>query len=279
MKKYFIPLALILLLSRVSFGQKTEAIAAGKQSDFVLGKTDSIESRVLGEKRALNIYLPDGYNPDSAATYPVIYLLDGSRDEDFIHVAGIIQFLTMIDTMPKVILVGIANVDRRRDYTYPTTIAEDKRDFPTTGGSALFMQYIEKEVEPYINKYYNTNGERTIIGQSLGGLVATEILLKHPQLFDNYVIVSPSLWWDNESLLKAAPGYLKNNPDADKKIFIVVGTEGEVMEGDAEQLYHHISDTKRSGYMVRFTKMPEEDHLTILHNCIYKTLIKLYGER
>ena len=95
---------------------------------FQLGVIDEIHSTVLNEKRTLNIWLPEGYSPDSAATYPVIYLLDGSADEDFLHVVGLAHFCNFpwVDILPKSIVVGIANVDRRRDFTFSTTIEKDK---------------------------------------------------------------------------------------------------------------------------------------------------------
>ena len=104
-----------------------------KQSDntklFVLGVIDEIQSKELKEKRILNVYLPVGYNPKDTVRYPVIYLLDGSADEDFIHIAGLVQFSSFewINYVPKSIVVGIATVDRRRDFTFPTTVEEDKK--------------------------------------------------------------------------------------------------------------------------------------------------------
>lgn len=83
----------------------------------------------MNETRTLNIYIPDSYNKNPKTAYPVIYLLDGSANEDFIHVTGLVQFLTMIQKMPESIIVGIANVDRKRDFTFPTTNVQDKKDF------------------------------------------------------------------------------------------------------------------------------------------------------
>ena len=89
---------------------------------FTIGKTVKIKSKILNENRELNIYLPASYNLDSLKTYPVIYLLDGSKDEDFIHISGIVQFgsFSWINMLPESIVVGIANVDRKRDFTYPS---------------------------------------------------------------------------------------------------------------------------------------------------------------
>jgi len=236
-----------------------------------LGVVDGIQSVELGEKRMLNIYLPDGYTDNPTATYPVIYLLDGSENEDLIHIVGVVQFLTMIEKMPKSIVVGIANIDRKRDFTFPTTIAKDKKDYPTTGSSAKFTDFLEKELQPYIQKHYKTNSVKTIIGQSLGGLLATEILLKKPRLFNNYVIVSPSLWWDNESLLKFLPT-LSNQKFDPVNVYIAVGTEGKQMENDARSLSENLLSVANENVKVKFAAMPEENHLTILHNSVYKAL-------
>jgi len=242
------------------------------QTPLQVGVVDKIFSKELGESRTLNIYLPGGYSPDSSKTYPVIYLLDGSANEDFLHIIGLVQFLTMIEKMPKSIVVGIANVDRRRDFTFPTTIAADKRDFPTTGVSEKFISFLEKELEPFIDKNFKTDSSKTIIGQSLGGLVATEILLKKPQLFDNYIIVSPSLWWDNESLLNAAPALLKKQDNKTHKIYISAGEQEEKqMIDDAKKLSDLLTSTKNN-WQIFYVPMANENHLTILHNSVYKAL-------
>lgn len=236
---------------------------------FILGMTEELQSAELGEKRILNIYLPDGYSADSSVTYPVVYILDGSANEDFIHLAGLVQFLVMAEKMPPSIVVGIANIDRKRDFTFPTSIAKDKQDFPTTGGSEQFIRFLENELQPFIQSRYKANASKTIVGQSLGGLLATEILLKKPGLFTDYLIVSPSLWWDNESLLANAPELLKAAPK-DLNIYIAVGKEGKVMEKDAARLAKTL---KKSGQAkVHFLYLPKENHATILHNGAYQGL-------
>lgn len=244
------------------------------QSKFELGKTHQLFSKELNESRTINIYTPEGYDAESTKTYPVIYLLDGSANEDFIHIAGLVQFLTMIEAMPKSILVGIANVDRRRDFTFPTIIEKDKKDFPTSGSSAKFINFLAKEVQPFIEKLFKTNGSKTIIGQSLGGLLATEILLKKANLFNNYIIISPSLWWNNESLLNTVAADINSQKIHDTNVFIAVGEEGKVMKDDAKKLAEALPKSK--DLLINFEFFEKENHLTILHNSIYQTLLKMY---
>jgi predicted alpha/beta superfamily hydrolase len=245
-----------------------------------LGVIDEIRSGVLDEKRILNIYLPEGYNPKDTVSYPVVYLLDGSANEDFIHICGLYQFnnFEWIDRVPKSIVVGIATVDRRRDFTFPTNIAEDREKYPTTGHSDKFIEFLAKELQPYIEKNYRTNESKTIIGQSLGGLVATEILFRHPEMFSRYIIVSPSLWWDGGSLLSFVSDKLKTAGDR-KKIYIGVGKEGltqgknpRLMENDANLLAEKINRLNNGRLTVIFDYLPQEDHATIMHQAVFNAL-------
>lgn len=252
---------------------------------FVLGQIHEITSEHLAEKRTLNIYLPEGYSPTDTLTYPVIYLLDGSADEDFIHVVGLVQFNTFpwINRIPRSIVVGIANTDRRRDFTYPTTLEEDKKRNKTAGKSEKFIAFLEKELQPYIAQRFKTSGVKTIIGQSLGGLLATEILLKKPTLFNKYIIISPSLWWDNGSLLKQQSLLLSETFRQKTDVYIGVGKEGlapsqipHVMEVDANLLAERLQSGKSKTVTVHFDYLPQEDHATITHQAIFNAFRLLY---
>jgi len=270
MKRFINIIWALFLITNGASGQDYKSDQPADPSPFLLGRIDKIPSVVLGETRTLNIYLPEGYSPDSSSLYPVIYLLDGSANEDFIHIVGIVQFLTMIERMPKSIVVGIANVDRRRDFTFPTSVDQDKKAYPTTGGSSNFINFIENELQPYIQKKYKTRHTKIIIGQSLGGLLATEILLKKPYLFDNYLIISPSLWWNKESLLKAAPDLLAKQAPGNIKVYISVGNEEKKMVDDAKQFYAILQTSSKANPNIFFMSLPDENHLTILHNSVYK---------
>lgn len=244
---------------------------------FPFGVIEKIESKALNESRKLNIYLPQGYHQDSTQTYPVIYVLDGSAHEDFPHIAGLIQFLNMYNLAPKSIVVGIENMDRYRDFTYPSNNKEDIKTIPTSGGSANFINFLENEVQPLINKNYHSNNQNTIIGQSLGGLLATEILVTKPKLFSTYIIVSPSLWWDDQKLLHKAEALFKSPSVHKQQIYIGVGAkEHPIMIKTATKLYKYIKHSKSSNLNVFFDKLKSEDHATILHRAVYNAFEKLY---
>jgi len=273
----FITVLLLTLYSTFVVGQTVATKKQEVSKPFVLGEIIELQSKVLSEKRTLNIYLPEGYNPNDTIKYPIIYLLDGSADEDFIHIVGLVQYNSFewINIVPKSIVVGIATVDRRRDFTFPTTIETDKKTFPTAGHSDKFITFIETELQPYIETKYKTNQSKTIIGQSLGGLLETEILLKKPTLFTKYIIVSPSLWWDNGSLLNQNAEILNEIFKQQTEIYIGVGKEGltpteipRVMEVDANLLADKMKATKSKYVKVFFDYLPQEDHSTIMHQAV-----------
>ena len=280
MRRYILILT-IALLAHTAYAQHAD-LASPKP--FILGETRELWSGELGEKRVVNIYLPEGYSKDDTIHYPVIYLLDGGSDEDFIHVVGLVQYnsFSWINRVPKSIVVGIANTDRKRDMTYPSATAFYKALCPTSGGSGKFIAFIEKDLQPFIQHTYKTATAKTLIGESLGGLLATEVLLTHPSLFDKYIIISPSLWWDNGSLLKRDTAILqKDRQQTD--IYIGAGKEGlgpgnspHVMEVDANVLADKLKAINNPSLKVYFDYLPAETHATIGHPAVFNAFRLLY---
>ena len=195
---------------------------AGENRAVRAGITDIIRSTVMNEERTLNIYLPPGYNEQDSVRYPVIYLLDGSVDEDFIHMAGLVYFLGFLaQPVSAINRCG----DRQRRPQARLHLPDDRRKrqegFPDHRRLGSLIRYLGEEVIPHIRSRYKTNNTSTLIGQSFGGLLATEVLFTHPDWFSKYLIVSPSLWWDNQSLLNRTVT-LATQPD----VRIAVGKEG-----------------------------------------------------
>jgi predicted alpha/beta superfamily hydrolase len=260
---------LILLGINFIFGQ------IEKIKPFSIGEIVTLHSTILSENRILNIVLPEAYETNQNEKYSVIYLLDGSTNEDILHVSGLVQFFNLQFKMPKCIIVGISNVDRKRDFTFPTTIKKDKEDYPTTGGSEKFIRFLEEELIPYVNSNYHTNGTSYLLGQSLGGLLATEILIKKPYLFTHYLITSPSLWWNNQSILEVAKKEFEKKDYSKTYVYLAVGQlEHKIMVKDAKALALLLNQIKIK--KVDFVVFPEENHATILHNSLYKAFSVLF---
>jgi predicted alpha/beta superfamily hydrolase len=196
MKRFLLP-AIVLLLA---------ACGRPKTDDNItIGKIDSLHSHILGEERKIWVYLPEGAK-DTSKRFPVIYLLDG--DGNFATVAGIARYLTESLTGPEVIVVGILNTDRMRDLTPTHSLLEpgghQEPALKTSGGGEKFTAFIQKELIPHIDSLYPAAPFKMLIGHSLGGLTVMNIAINHAGMFNSYIAIDPSMWWDKQKLLNQA---------------------------------------------------------------------------
>src|SRR4051812_32230438 len=188
----------------------TFAAAAQSDNKIVIGKIDSVYSNILNEQRKVWIYTPDmtSGDHDSSRRYPVLYLLDG--DAHFPSVAGLVQQLSQANgntIYPEMIIVGIPNTDRTRDLT-PTPITSDppmmdSNSSKTSGGGENFVAFMEKELMPHIDSAYPTAPHKVLVGHSFGGLTVMNVLTNHTKLFNSYIAIDPSMWYDHQRFLAA----------------------------------------------------------------------------
>ena len=177
------------------------------QEDICIGKKLFLYSAALQEEREYWVHLPENYGQDSAQTYPVIYLLDG--DSFFHTLVGISKTLAFGrgKYLPPCIIVGVLNIDRTRDLT-PTASAAGRDGkiasgaVPQGGGSETFNRFLTGELRFAIDSAYRTNGRNMLIGHSYAGLFTMNTFLRHTELFDTYLALDPSLWWDQGRLKK-----------------------------------------------------------------------------
>jgi predicted alpha/beta superfamily hydrolase len=252
-------------------------MAQSIQRPLCIGQVHRIYSQVLEQERSLNIYLPLDYIPGKQ--YPILYLLDGSIHEDFMQIAGLVQFYNRHYEMPECIVVGIVNVDRQHDFTFHSDNKELQIEYPSAGSSATFINFIEKELMPFIMRNFGTNGQEMIIGQSLGGLLACEILLTKPQLFTDYLIISPSLWWDNESLLENAPLLLAEQADTLKpnSVYIAVGgDEDPTTKKEAKKFSSALKKDNRPNQNITYLVLKDENKASILHQGVSEIFKLMY---
>lgn len=198
-------------------------------------QTFTVDSRVLGETRRINLYTPPGYERSRDARYPVLYMPDGGMEEDFPHVANDVDVAIRAGEMRPVIVVGIENTERRRDMTGPTEIEEDRKIAPRVGGSAAFRAFIRDELMPEIGRRVRGNGQTAIVGESLAGLFVVETFLLEPALFDTYIALSPSLWWNAQALVRGARDRWTGRSLLGRTLYLSVA--GDDDRGDSMQAF------------------------------------------
>lgn len=273
MKRFlFISILIAVLITPINFiNSQTISRDAGTRSSFLYNTSERfMYSDSAKDTFRILISVPDNYSL-SEKKYPVLYVLDG--DIAFGMAASIARYLQIGDNIPEIIIVGIgygsadksAGEKRRRDYR-PVT----------SGGAESFMMFLENELIPFIDSNYRSiPGERTINGYSIGGLFGLYTLFTRPDLFNRYIIGSPSLSWDNYSIFN----YEENSSDkiSDKKlnIFISVGSEesDEKYFNPIDNLVTQIQDRNYSGVELEAKVFDGSTHLmgppeTLTHGLI-----------
>ncbi len=198
----------------------------------VIGEKFQIESKALAETRTYVVHTPDYYNNGKDA-FPVLVLQDA--ENNFAYASDAVHLLSANGRIPAMIVVGINNAERTRDMT-PTKPKAGFGGTPWTGpagGADKFLSFIADELLPTIDHNYRTRPYRVLIGHSLGGLFAVYALLNRPEVFQGYIIISPSLWWDDQVLVKTAQPFLAAHQDLHADIYMSMANEGDTMLGGA----------------------------------------------
>lgn len=272
-------IVLSLLLSTVSAtplmaAEPAPSAQSAAATPLVIGETFTIKSKALGETRRINVYRPQPWGLDPKAPLPVLYMPDGGIGEDFLHVAGLVQVLTGNGSMRPFLLVGIENTERRRDMTGPSKDPQDQKIAPRIGGSAAYRTFLRDELMPQVRQRSPTTDERALIGESLAGLFVVETLLQEPTLFNAYIALDPSLWWNRGTMLAGAAKQLPAVMRAQPRVFLASSGQPE-LAASAAQLATLLEQASPSP-LVKYLPLPEETHATIYHPAALQALRTLF---
>ncbi|WP_010254391.1 alpha/beta hydrolase [Myroides injenensis] len=265
----------LLALSAFTFIIGITSISA--QENIVIGQTFPIKATKLNEDREIQIYLPKSYseNQDSTQAYPVIYLLDG--ESNFNYLSAFIEKLSRYPypAIPEMIIVGVKNTNRTRDLTpsqkreETMNKAQKDRIQRESGGNDIFFSFLKDDLMPYIDNKYRTTGYNILIGHSFGGITALNNLLNYTDMFNAYIVHDPSVWWDAQYVLKDYQN--KSNHDFKKrKLFLTQVGERE-SGGHLSDHYTSIKQFKElldnshfKNLSYQYQQYDDEDHSTIV---------------
>lgn len=261
------------------FGLQT--VFAQNTKDIIIGSTFSINSSILNEDRACSISLPDSYNDSSEVKkkYPIMILLDGYTH--FKTASGIVHFMSSDRNrnhlMPEAIIVAIENVDRERDFT--VTKIKTKRP-NTMGGGKRFLEFIEQELIPYVDKNYSTKPYRILTGHSLGGLLTLNAYMDSNSIFNAFVSIDPSIWWDEQMMTEKVEAI---QPLAfKKKLYIATANQGEAnFERNKKRhdaFYELLNKRTEEPQNIKIEYFENEDHRSVPLNALYNGLRYLFDD-
>ncbi len=252
----FFPLLLIVLFSHAQHNDSSRLVIA----DIV-----TIHSKVLNDDRKIQIYTPalSNWNQFQGQPLPVLYLLDGDALTGV--VASELNYLsTSYYILPPMIVVGISNYDHDRLHDLTPSIPKDGFGGVTGkdafGGADKFIEFISTEIFPYIESHYKTEPFRILAGHSMGGLLAFHCLVNHPSLFNAYIAISPSLWWDSSRVLRPADTQLNLSTGKSRFLFFTDANEGGNMHLAVQSLDSMLVQKHPSGLSYKYIRYPEESH-------------------
>ncbi len=231
---------------------------------IVIGQSYALPSAVMGQPREINVWLPPGHGEDGRR-YPVLYVLDGGQAQDFHHISGLAQLGTVNGSTRDVIVVGVASVDRRNELALRSSNPDLIAQYPTQGHSARFRRFLADEVIPFVETAFATDKTSVLMGESLAGLFVVETALKTPGLFDAYVAVSPSLWWDGGELAGQAVTLLAANPPGPRTLMLSIADEGGEMQAAMDVLVAGLRSSAPADLTWTYDPRPDESHATIYH--------------
>lgn len=251
---------------------------AQEPAPIILGQTYQLHSSVLNETREINVWTPPDYT-ESTDRYTVVYLIDGGVDQDFPHIAGLGQLGALSWTYQKLIIVGVRTNARRHELTPP--IVREPRlavELPEAGGAPQFRDYLERDVIPFIESHYRAGPRRAILGESLAGLFVVDAFIEQPLLFQDYIAVSPSLWWDNKALALSSAARLARRPASDARLYLTIANEGAATQTGMDALVAALRTAPANSVTWRYVdRSASETHATILHGAALDAFRWLYG--
>lgn len=241
------------------------AFAQTSPTPITIGEAFDLPSKAEGETRHITVWLPPAY-ASGKGTYPVLYLLDGGEQQDFLPVVGLAMLSWLNGVTDDMIVVGIQSGpgQRIRDFTTPSAV--EAKEFPTHGQAPRFRQFLAEDLLPLIAARYRTSGETALMGESLAGYFVLDTALRQPALFTTYISVSPSIWWDDQSLTRQAADLLKAKPwPKGRKLYLSQANEGPLVAGAMDRLTAALKADGAPDLDWIYRRFPDERHLTTYH--------------
>ena len=196
---------LLAVAAIVCLTSATSQVETSLNGSIEIGEKYLLKSSILNETREVYISLPTGHDT-SHSEFPVVYVLDA--EYRFAIAQAIHSYFNITTRMPQSILVGITN------YSNETRT----RDFFSKkhGGQAEnFIQFIKKELIPFVNRKFNGNGTQFLAGHSHAAVFTIFTMLHEPDLFDGFVATDPSL----KSIVNEGPDQFQINLE-DKSLYL-----------------------------------------------------------
>lgn len=212
--------------------------------DAGLWRTDrlAITCDQSGTQHEVSVALPSRF--DSLTEPPLIVCMDGPWV--FGSVVDATRIMSMAGEAPEAVVIGVSFVadsmseylrQRARWFTptpYVPPAVTGVKDLvkDETGKALVLRDMLRDQVLPQIEGRYGT-GDRWLVGHSFSGLFGLRVLFDSPELFGNWLLMSPSIWWDDRSILGFEAAFARSRPSFEANVYFSSGAEEDNDTGGA----------------------------------------------
>ena len=264
-----------------------------------------VDAPAIGDTLEISVREPF---PGAAALgrkFPAIYVLDASATLDIVVGTKHLFDIFSGGSLPLTYVVGIGYADpdiggrRFRDFTPTTAPLPEGIAMPLPfglGGASRFLAFLRDEIVPHLESTFPlAPQERALLGYSLSGLFAAHVLFEHPDAFERYLIISPSLWWDAASIFRDEEAWAKSNTDLPAKVFLVAGEAEEQPGGDwrnnlpdevvlplkpaahVRELGARLASRRYAGLRMKTAFIPGGRHITVFPAAVGLGLVEMFA--
>jgi len=245
----------LLLISNDLMAQNTAA-----STDIVVGKSYQITSKILQENRHIQVYLPASY-ATSSRKYPVLYVLDGQRY--FYQGVGYQKTLQIQDKTPHFIVVGVQTHKRKRRNFYYEKATQ-------------FIAFLKQELIPYVEQRYRTSNERIFFGWEMAGGLATQIFAEQPDLFNAFLVASPT--HITKARTQAVETLLQKKPNQQSFLYFTLASEENWMKPSLEKFARVVSSNTTPNIDWQYKTYPEEHHYSTPTRTMHEGLFRYFKD-
>ena len=238
-----------------------------------------LRSEFVNDEFLIESYIPAKHSTPKDSL-PVLFVLDA--DMSFAMTYDIVRWLLWGRLIPEVAIIGISYgktqaewwQKRSRDYTTCPDKTEMWGKWELAGGGGNFINFIEKELLPFIENQYNLkSSNRTIVGLSFGGLICTDIMFSKPYLFKNYILAGPALQWNDKQVFQREEKYAQENKNLDLIVYTSVGSlDNEFILNPWKEFNSVVLGRNYKNLVWKTEIIENEDHLSMFPSALTKGL-------
>ncbi|MBZ9628119.1 hypothetical protein LB450_08415 [Psychroflexus sp. CAK1W] len=276
----------ILFLTSAMKAQSVEQDSAKAEPAIVLGEKHKITSSILGEDRPYSVFLPQSYNNETytPGSYPVFFMIpDGG-------VVGktFMELMSSETIIPEMIVIDIPlSWDEYHDYLTPTqnNTLWDGREIELlskSGRADKFLAFLSDELLPHIDSTYRTKPYRVLFGNSIAGLFTAHAFLSQTHNFQGFIVSEPSLWWDDQVVLKMLEQRMSEGENLEGNVFLALAkqpredSDRKEMDIPINNFADLLGSKEAENLHFRFQMYPDKNHGSVIPFSIYDGLKHIF---